>query len=192
MDKAPPIATDAPEQRKHSLGARLMAALGFGSAGAKLGMFGIIFDANSAMAGANMTIGEKFKGMFNGKLKTMVIEKLGANMAKNPHANIGMEILKATKWSAGLMAGGLVVGSVVGWIRGGLIENWKDVFKHPVRSTKIILGFASPDIQHEAKPQEAKPVPPEPADMPRRADGRSHAEALLQERELAEAARPGR
>lgn len=67
-----------------SLGVRILAVLGFGTVGAKVGMFGLILDANSAMAGANLSIGEKIKGVFNGKLCFRVARLLILANGKTP------------------------------------------------------------------------------------------------------------
>jgi hypothetical protein len=137
--------TEAP--KKHSLFSRILVATAFSTVGAKIGFLGSVADANAVLKeGTTMTFGQKIRASFNGTL----IKKLGEKVAtimeqerKGPWV-ASAKVMKYTLITTGI---GTVGGAILGWIRGGRVESWKDIFKHPIDSTKLILGFKRPGAQ---------------------------------------------
>lgn len=158
VDSAQAQATDAPRQQ--SLAAKLLTSLAFSTVGAKLGLIGLIPDANAAMAGENLSFGEKVKGVFNGKLVQRIMEKTQETLVNDPAFHKfeqGLELSlkekgrllwsmtgKNAKWTLAITGVGTVAGGVLGWVRGGKVEKWQDIFTHPIRSTKLVLGLETP------------------------------------------------
>jgi hypothetical protein len=65
-----------------------------------------------------------------------------------------MAALAAFKWSMILpTVGGIILG-VIGWKRADRIADSKDIIKHPIKSTKIILGLEEPDSTRASKKSE--------------------------------------
>lgn len=142
--------TTAPEPKpeppkQHSVAARLVTAAAFATVGGKIGTLGMIPDANALM-GSEMTMGKKLKGVFDGTLLKKCAEKIQHLIV---HENKSMMSATAStmKYSLILTGVGMVGGAVLGWMRGGRIENWKDIIVHPWRSTKLVLGLEEPKAQ---------------------------------------------
>lgn len=158
------------EPRKHSLGARILVALGISGIGSKLLFLGLPFDANNVFEGEKLTLKEKFsrtkfKAGVEKKLNLEIFRELAGNKdpklgledlkeivrQKNPSTGAQIKagfksFIKLTKFTTGLAIAGSLVGAVIGWKRGGLIEDWHDTVKHPIDSAKVILGLAKPEI----------------------------------------------
>jgi hypothetical protein len=133
-----------PQEKKHSLGARIILALAFSTVGAKLGLFGMLAD------GAKLLRGE---GSFGSKLRGLP-EKLNSEFIKHlPQDRFPTngEMLKAYgkvfKFTLIITAVASVAGLVLGWVRGGRIEHAKDILLHPIRSTKLVLGIGTKPVE---------------------------------------------
>lgn len=169
------------EPRKHSLAARLLVAYGMSGIGAKLLFLGIPLDANAVFEGQKLTLKEKFsrekfKQALEEKLQLETLRSLtgqkdtGLGLEKlkqlaiksNPSTSAQIKaqlksFIKLTKFSTGLGVIGTVIGAIIGWKRGGLIEDWHDTVKHPIDSTKVILGFAKPEILDKYRTNKKEP-----------------------------------
>lgn len=141
-----------PQEKKHSLGARTLVALGFGTVGAKIGTLGMIADAKELYAGKNLSMWQKVRGTLDGTMS----QALSENITKDLEAgmSISRSLGKAMKYSLITTAVGTAAGTIIGWIRGGRIENWKDIIKHPIDSSKIIFGVGTPK---HIKPANSQP-----------------------------------
>lgn len=159
-----PNSNEQLEPRKHSLFARIMVGFGFSAVGAKLGLLGTVADLN-AVVGKDLTLSQKFRGVFSKEILGKLSDKMEHLLGEGK--SLPRAMTSVTKWTMIVTGVGAIGGLVVGWMRGGLIENWKDPFTHPIRSTKIIFGFekppaSSPKVQEPAKvmavTEEPKPV----------------------------------
>jgi hypothetical protein len=105
----------------------------------------MIPDANALM-GKEITLGKKLVGVFDGTLLKKCAEKIQHLMV---HEKKSMMSATAStmKYSLILTGVGMVGGAVLGWMRGGRIENWKDIIAHPWQSTKLVLGLEEPKAQ---------------------------------------------
>ncbi|MDX1974848.1 MAG: hypothetical protein SFT92_04150 [Rickettsiales bacterium] len=148
---------DAP--KKQSLGARLLVATAFSTIGAKIGFIGTAMDVNDLFKNTEMTVGQKIRASFNGQLTEKLMEKI-KDIMRIENKGAVSAIAKASKYTIITTVAGTALGAVMGWVRGGRIEHWKDIFIHPWESTKIIVGLQEP---HTAKAVE-KPVPVVPVE----------------------------
>jgi len=139
------MAKEQPKQR-HSLAARLFVATAFSGVTAKLGMLGTVADV-SAIVGKELTFGEKLRGVFSKSFLEKFNDKL-VDLVERGNSPL-IASVKVFKWTMIVGAVASVAGFVVGWARGGLIADWKDIIKHPWRSTKIIFGAEKPPEQHD-------------------------------------------
>jgi len=143
-------------------------------------------DANDVFKGQSLTLGEKLKSPFNGKFKEALGKRVEELVNKEGRSLMNA-LAKLSKWSIITTGIGMVAGGIVGWIQGGRIENWKDIFKHPWQSTKIIFG-AEPVSKAKAEPsvtvQMAAPQSKKQwtNTIQPRAASASHAEAVLAEK----------
>jgi hypothetical protein len=141
------------EHKKHSLVSRIGLALAFSTIGAKIGTLGMIADASAAFQGESMTLGEKFRGVFNGNLAEKLQERI---MSTNPESMSA--VLKASskvfKFTFITTAVGMVGGGVLGWVRGSRVEHAKDIFIHPIKSLKLVLG---PKPEEHPKTETTRP-----------------------------------
>ena len=147
-------APQAAEPKRHSLTARILVALGFSAVGAKLSLLGTVADANALFKGDNLTVGQKFKSIFNGEFAAKATKKFEGLLAGKTSLTVKDQfhmIFSLMKWTTIVGIAGTVVGLVVGWVQGGKIEKWQDMFTHPWRSTKIIFGFEKPPEQESTK-----------------------------------------
>ncbi len=164
--------------KQHSVAARLVTAAAFATVGGKIGTFGMIPDANALM-GSEMTMGKKVRGVFDGTLFKKCAEKIQHLMV---HEKKSMMSATAStmKYSLILTGVGMIGGAALGWMRGGRIENWKDIITHPWRSTKLVLGLEKaketkePTHGDKASPT---PIPTEdsPDELSRSFSARTHA-----------------
>lgn len=140
---APATEPAAEHEKKKNLGAKIGVAFVFGSViGGKLSIPGLVMDLNN-MFPKGMPVGAKFKTTFSKEVVPLVQEAITQEMVKGRGPLIAM--LVATKWSMILpTVGGLALG-IIGWQRADRIRNSEDIIKHPIKSTKIILGLQKPD-----------------------------------------------
>jgi len=155
-----PTPSEQPKEppKKPGIGSRLLVATAFSTLGAKIGTLGMIADANAAFEGQKLTLGEKIKGLFNGKLFDALLKKkegLRKQGISRPRAYATV----AKYWLA-LSTIGAIAGGIIGWIRGGEVENWKDIIHHPVKSSKLVFGIKP---HAAAAPETAATAPPTPA-----------------------------
>lgn len=158
-------------KQEHSFFARLLAATGFSIVGAKLGLLALPIDANAIFDKEKLTFKEKVNSIFDGTFKQKLGEKATILMQKDfaPILERGIQptqqeiikssivtTLKLTKYSTIIGIVGMGAGAILGWVRGGLIENWKDIFTHPLDSTKIVLGFEAANKNSEIKKETGK------------------------------------
>lgn len=143
---AQPEKTDDPQ--KHTWASKLAVAAAFSAVGAKLGLVGLIADANEVLGAEKMSFIEKLKSAFNGtffkslkKRKKELMEVKGKNFLEASFHLTKNYMIASTV--IGFIAG------IVGWVRGGEIENPKDIVNHPIKSTKVILGLADASILND-------------------------------------------
>ena len=152
MAQQPPP-TEPEAKKPQSITARVITAAAFSTVGAKIGTFGMIPDA-SELLGKEMTMGQKFKGVFDGTLIRKMTERI-QHLVVHEKKSVLSASASTMKWSLILTGIGMVGGAALGWARGGRIENWKDIITHPWRSTKLVLGLEQP--KDETKKEEKKP-----------------------------------
>jgi hypothetical protein len=143
-DHPQPDTAELPEKNASgSLGVRAAAAAAFSFVGSKIGYPFMIVDANNVFKGESLSLQEKISSPFNGKFSKALKNRLSEG--HNP--------LSLLKWS--LIAGtvGTVGGAILGWVRGGLIENPKDIYKHPLTAMKVVLGLESPSALKQTSTQ---------------------------------------
>lgn len=131
--------TASPETKQHSITARVVTAVAFATVGGKIGTLGMIPDANELL-GKEMSMGKKLRGVFDGTLLKKCAEKIQHLMVHEKRSMLSASA-STMKYSLILTGVGMAGGAALGWIRGGRIENWKDIITHPWRSTKLVLGL---------------------------------------------------
>lgn len=129
-------------ERKHSLAARLLTAAAFSTVGAKLGFLGVPADV-AALYPKGTPLSERSKGLTNGTM-LQNLQKRMEHLVKTEGRSPITAMLIVTKYSTGISIAASAAGAVIGWVRGGRVERWQDIIKHPWRSTKLILGLESP------------------------------------------------
>ncbi len=126
-----------PEKKNNgSLGVRASVAAAFAFVGSKIGYPFMIVDANNLFKGESLSFKEKIKSPFNGTFSKAIKNRMSE----------GYDPLSLLKWSLIAGAIGTVGGAIVGWVRGGLIENPKDIYKHPITAMKVLVGLESPEV----------------------------------------------
>ncbi len=152
--KPTPEATPEPEN-KHNTGAKIGVAIAASGIGGKLGTIpGIALDLNS-MFPKGTSLGTKFKQTFSRQVMPL-FEKAVTQQIENGRSPQAA-LLAAMKWSLALPTAASLVFGYIGWKRADRIQNSKDIYKHPIKSTKIMFGFQEPDTVPNAKtPQEIK------------------------------------
>jgi len=150
--------TDPNAPQKQSLGARTLVAAAFSAIGAKLGFIGTVMDVNHLFKDKEMTLGKKMHAVFSPEIieKTMVEVR---SVMRAEKKSMLSAIAKVNKFGITTTMAGVAVGAILGWVRGGRIEHWKDIFDHPIESTEIILGLKAPhaSTNKDAAKQEAAP-----------------------------------
>lgn len=149
-------------KRDQSLAVRLLTAFAFSTVGAKLGFLGMPADV-AALYPKGTPVSERTKGLTNG---TMIhnLQKRMEQLVRHEGRSPISAMLIVTKYSTGISIAAAAAGAVIGWIRGGRVEHWKDIIKHPWRSTKLILGLESPPApQAPALAIPPEDTPPTPA-----------------------------
>lgn len=139
--------TQPTEEKKNSLASRALVAAAFGTVvGTHVNNIGTVMDVRDILKGQNLelrsVLTRKFWWESWEKLKekhkaTMVAENKGWFAA-------GAKVFKYTIITT--VIGG-AAGAALGWTLGGRIENWKDIFKHPWQSTKVIFGMEKPKTE---------------------------------------------
>ncbi|MFZ4541444.1 MAG: hypothetical protein ACOYNL_06495 [Rickettsiales bacterium] len=144
MEKGEDLNTDnpVPSVEKHNTGAKIGIALAASGIGAKLAIPGLVMDANSLFP-KGTPLGTKFKQAFSKEILPLIGNSIAVQMQKGRGQM--MATLGAMKWSIILSTVGSIVLGVIGWKRADRIENSKDIYKHPIKSAKIILGMEEPD-----------------------------------------------
>ena len=145
MDKTDTQAVEIPPapEKKHNLGAKIGIATTLGLVvGGKISMIGLIPDLNN-MFPKGTTFGAKWKTVFSKDVLPLFNEALQAQVKKGHNPFVAY--ILATRWSgiAFLISGGAL--GVLGWKGADRIENSSDIWHHPVKSTKLILGLESPE-----------------------------------------------
>lgn len=133
------------QEKNHSIASRALVATAFGYVGAKIGTVGSLIDANELLK-EEKTVGQKIGSVFNGKLWSE-LKKQTVNIMETENKNILQASAKTMKYGIIGTVVGVGAGGVIGWIRGGRIDNWKDIVKHPWQSTKIIFGAEKPNSE---------------------------------------------
>jgi len=143
---------DTPTDGKHNTGAKIGVAFAFGTVGAKLGIPAMAIDLNSIFP-KGMGMVEKVKKTFSREIGPLIMQRIGHFIEKG-HSELSSIVL-ATKWSTVVSTVGMLGLGTVGWMRADRIQNSSDIVKHPITSTKILLGMEEPEDkkpgQHAAK-----------------------------------------
>ncbi|PZP87045.1 MAG: hypothetical protein DI582_00830 [Azospirillum brasilense] len=143
---------DSPADGKHNTGAKIGVAFAFGSVGAKLCSPLLLLDLN-ALLPKGLTTGEKIKTTFSREILRLAWKQADHYMQKG-HDFLTASVL-ATKWYSAASTVAMIGLGTVGWMRADRIENSSDIVKHPITSTKILLGMEEPKEkapgQHTAK-----------------------------------------
>lgn len=163
METDPNIANHNKEEGRlithnDNLVAHALSSAAFATVGAKLSYLGTFHDIDAILGKQKVSFWQKVKWSIDGTLFEKTKEKI-SYLTENGKNNRLTAFLKATKYSSGLMAIGAGVGAVVGWVRGGLIADWHDIYRHPLDSTKVVLGLAEPNILEKydsKKPEQVK------------------------------------
>lgn len=145
-------------EKNDNLVAHALSSAAFATVGAKLSYLGTFHDIDAILGKQKVSFWQKVKWSVDGTLFEKTKEKI-SHLTENGANNRLTAFLKATKYSSGLMAIGAGVGAVVGWVRGGLIADWHNIYRHPLDSTKVVLGLANPDILEKydtKKPEQVK------------------------------------
>lgn len=142
------IPSEQPE-KKHNFGAKLAVSVGLGGfVGGKLAIPGAVIDLNG-MFPKGTSLGSKFKQVFSKDVIPLIEKAITQQLEKGRSPSMAM--LASMKWSLILpTVGGIVLG-VIGWKRADRIADSKDIIKHPIKSTKIILGLEEPDSEIVSK-----------------------------------------
>ena len=135
--------TDTDATQRKSLGSRALVAAAFSVIGAKIGYIGTVMDVNHLFKDNNMTLGKKFRAAFSPAILEKVMEKV-RDVMRTENTSMWYAMVKVNKFGAITTAAGVGIGAILGWARGGHIQNWHDIFESPLESTKIILGFQKP------------------------------------------------
>lgn len=143
---------DSPADGKHNTGAKIGVAFAFGSVGAKLCSPLLLMDLNAVFP-IGMSTGEKIKTTFSRDIFRLAGKQMNHYTQKGHHW-VTSAIL-ATKWYSAVSTVVMLGLGTVGWIRAERIENGSDIVKHPITSTRILLGMEEPEDkkpgQHAAK-----------------------------------------
>lgn len=141
-----------PPEEKKSTASRLLTATVFGTLVAgKVNTIGQVADVKNILG--NAIAEDSLKNMkYLDKLKIIwkaVVKNFKTEMSKsdNPVKGFIVSCSKAFKYTIITSVIGGTIGAVVGWKLGERIENWKDLYKHPWQSTKIMFGFEKPDAE---------------------------------------------
>ena len=141
----------APE-KKHNLGAKLLISLGVGGfISGKVALLGLVADVNNLFP-KGTALGSKIKQTFSKEILPLIGKSVEHEMRVNGRSEI-MATLAATKWFNAIFVASSVVLGVIGWQRADRISDSNDIFKHPWKSTKIILGLQEPDPAPAAQQQ---------------------------------------
>lgn len=138
-----PTPDSHPVKNNDNLASRAIASAAFATVGAKLSYLGTFKDVDNILGNQKVSFWQKVKWTVNGTLKDKVKEKIHY-LQETEQESALISYLKLMKVSSKLMGIGAAIGAVVGWVRGDRIENWKDIIKHPVDSTKIVFGIKEP------------------------------------------------
>mgnify|MGYP001197270020 CR=1 FL=1 len=166
--EAPPVADPAtqPTENKNTA-SRLLTATVFGTLVAgKVNTIGQVADVKNILGNAiskddlkNMKYTKKIGIIWDAVVKNFKTEM---NKSNNPVKGFIVSGSKAFKYTIITSVIGGTIGAVVGWKLGERIENWKDLYKHPWQSTKIMFGFEKPaQLVATATPTEDKKLNPE-------------------------------
>ena len=154
LEHQPTEATPQPE-KKHNLGAKIGVGLTLGSVvGGKLAIPGMVMDLNGLFP-KGTPLGTKFKKTFSKEIAPIMQEALMYQMEIKGRKPL-MAVLAATKWSTILSTAGFVVLGAIGWKRADRLNDSKDIIKHPIKSTKIILGLEEPEPMPSKTSEEIK------------------------------------
>ncbi|MEQ1789467.1 MAG: hypothetical protein ABL857_03385 [Rickettsiales bacterium] len=134
------------QKNKENIASKALVAGSFGFVGMKIGTIGSIMDADKILKKENLTFGQKLGSVFNGKLWNSLVNEADIIMKTE---NIGKfkAYSKTMKYGIITTAAGAAALGAIGWVRGGLIDNWKDIIHKPLESTKIVFGMKKPDNQ---------------------------------------------
>jgi|CXWL01.1.fsa_nt_gi hypothetical protein len=149
MDNTENKNTSPTEKKEGSLVSRILTATAFGALLAtKVNNIGTIIDANNILKGNGYTFKQKIGSVFSGELFGKLADKYKETVKAQTRHPVSSHIVAGTKiFRYTIITGaiGAAIGGALGWTLGGRIENWKDIFKHPVQSTKIMFGIDKPD-----------------------------------------------
>ncbi len=138
-----PTPDSHPVKNNDNLASRAIASAAFATVGAKLSYLGIFKDIDNILGNQKVSFWQKVKWTVNGTLWKKTKQKIHY-LREIEQASALASFFQLTKTNNTVMAIGAAIGAVVGWVRGDRIENWKDIIKHPVDSTKIVFGFKEP------------------------------------------------
>jgi hypothetical protein len=144
------------QEKKDSIASKALVATAFGYVGAKIGTIGSLVDANEILKEQKLTTGEKIGSLFNGKLWKELKNQTAEIMEKENKGLLAAST-KTMKYGIITTAIGATAGVAVGWVRGGRVDNWKDIVKHPWESTKIVFGAEKPEPKKD-EPQIATTI----------------------------------
>lgn len=143
-----------PTGEKHNTASRLLTATVFGTLVAgKVNTVGQVADVKNILGKANavsqnelknMKYIEKFRIIWNAVVNNFKAE---INKHNNPVKGFIVAGSKAFKYTIITSIIGGAVGGAIGWKLGERIENWRDLYKHPWQSTKIMFGITKPDAE---------------------------------------------
>jgi hypothetical protein len=146
----PEVPGTQPQEKKHSLGARIILALAFSTVGAKLGLFGTLADGAKLLGGEG-SFGSKVRGLPD-KLTSEVIKHLPQDRFPT-NGEVFKAYGKVFKFTLIITTVASIAGLVLGWVRGGRIEHAKDILLHPIRSTKLVLGIGTKSSEPQTEAQ---------------------------------------
>jgi hypothetical protein len=159
-----------PTQEKHNTASRLLTATVFGALVAgKVNSIGQVADVKNILGKANEISKDELKNMKYTKKFRIIWDavvnnfKTEMNNYSNPVKGFIVAGSKAFKYTIITSVIGGAVGGAIGWKLGERIENWRDLYKHPWQSTKIMLGLEKPEVllantapTHNKKPEQEK------------------------------------
>lgn len=140
-----------PTEEKANTASRSLVATAFGVLVAgKVNNIGTAIDANRVFKGQNMTIVDKLNSVWDRSFFTKLNDQFNLTMKEYPNNKIKGALVagnRVFKYTIITTVIGAAIGGAIGWKLGGRIDNWRDIFKHPWQSTKVMFGFEKPDAE---------------------------------------------
>lgn len=134
-----------------------LSSAAFATVGAKLSYLGVFHDIDDILGKEKVSVWQKVKWSVDGTLLKKTQERI-EHLRNSEQKSALVAYLKATKHSTMLMVLGGAIGAVAGWVRGGLIKDWHNIYEHPWDSTKVIIGLEKPEIMDKYNKKKEEPI----------------------------------